>query len=264
MRSQETVISIVFERPTVTDIIHVLCESLWKARLVFLTWLISYFQAYNGHHQALEVLLQSLVDLDIKDEKGRTALDLAAFKGHAECVEALISQGASVTVKDNVTKRTPLHASGECALVLHLQYKASSMYAASFRYLLSLCLFLLNGRNLDVYGGGLAVNFVILMVFLLCPMVRLSLTEAPAFPHSILLGLYLLTCALPYLHYTYSKMWGAFPTALSLNGSLAKRKTGRENSCFTAYPREKIVENTGRPWWQWNCSVFKTFSLFWW
>ncbi|POI31500.1 hypothetical protein CIB84_004749 [Bambusicola thoracicus] len=67
--------------------------------------------AYNGHHQALEVLLQSLVDLDIKDEKGRTALDLAAFKGHAECVEALISQGASVTVKDNVTKRTPLHAS---------------------------------------------------------------------------------------------------------------------------------------------------------
>lgn len=65
----------------------------------------------------MEVLLQSLVDLDIKDEKGRTALDLAAFKGHAECVEALISQGASVTVKDNITKRTPLHASGERALL---------------------------------------------------------------------------------------------------------------------------------------------------
>uniref|UniRef100_A0A2D4HZ25 Uncharacterized protein n=1 Tax=Micrurus lemniscatus lemniscatus TaxID=129467 RepID=A0A2D4HZ25_MICLE len=28
-----------------------------------------------------------------------------------ECVEALINQGASVTVKDNVTQRTPLHAS---------------------------------------------------------------------------------------------------------------------------------------------------------
>ncbi|KAB0405432.1 hypothetical protein E2I00_018083 [Balaenoptera physalus] len=67
--------------------------------------------AYNGHHQALEVLLQSLVDLDIRDEKGRTALDLAAFKGHTECVEALINQGASIFVKDNVTKRTPLHAS---------------------------------------------------------------------------------------------------------------------------------------------------------
>ncbi|KAG8515619.1 Serine/threonine-protein phosphatase 6 regulatory ankyrin repeat subunit B, partial [Galemys pyrenaicus] len=67
--------------------------------------------AYNGHHQALEVLLQSLVDLDIRDEKGRTALDLAAFKGHTECVEALVNQGASIFVKDNVTKRTPLHAS---------------------------------------------------------------------------------------------------------------------------------------------------------
>lgn len=69
-------------------------------------------QAYNGHHQALEVLLQSLVDLDIRDEKGRTALDLAAFRGHTECVEALINQGASIFVKDDVTKRTPLHASG--------------------------------------------------------------------------------------------------------------------------------------------------------
>lgn len=74
--------------------------------------LVSSLQAYNGHHQALEVLLQSLVDLDIRDEKGRTALDLAAFKGHTECVEALVNQGASIFVKDNVTKRTPLHASG--------------------------------------------------------------------------------------------------------------------------------------------------------
>lgn len=74
--------------------------------------MVSSLQAYNGHHQALEVLLQSLVDLDIRDEKGRTALDLAAFKGHTECVEALINQGASIFVKDNVTKRTPLHASG--------------------------------------------------------------------------------------------------------------------------------------------------------
>ncbi|KAK7832136.1 hypothetical protein U0070_015283 [Myodes glareolus] len=67
--------------------------------------------AYNGHHQALKVLLQSLVDLDIRDEKGRTALYLAAFKGHTECVEALVNQGASIFVKDNVIQRTPLHAS---------------------------------------------------------------------------------------------------------------------------------------------------------
>lgn len=84
----------------------------------------------------MEVLLQSLVDLDIKDEKGRTALDLAAFKGHAECVEALISQGASVTVKDNVTKRTPLHASGECALMLRLWHEPCNTYVVNFTHLL--------------------------------------------------------------------------------------------------------------------------------
>ena len=76
----------------------------------------------------MEVLLQSLVDLDIKDEKGRTALDLAAFRGHAECVEALISQGASVTVKDDVTRRTPLHASGERDLTFRLQHSSGHLH----------------------------------------------------------------------------------------------------------------------------------------
>ena len=100
--------------------------------------LVSSLQAYNGHHQALEVLLQSLVDLDIRDEKGRTALDLAAFKGHTECVEALINQGASIFVKDNVTKRTPLHASGRYrqesgypSFVTHLSF-SKRMAASSF------------------------------------------------------------------------------------------------------------------------------------
>lgn len=63
-------------------------------------------------------------------------MDLAAFKGHAECVEALISQGASVTVKDNVTKRTPLHASGECALTLCLWYEPCNTYVVNFTHLL--------------------------------------------------------------------------------------------------------------------------------
>ncbi|CAI9605437.1 unnamed protein product, partial [Staurois parvus] len=42
--------------------------------------------AYNGHHQALEILLNTYADVDNKDEKGRTPLDLASFKGHTECV----------------------------------------------------------------------------------------------------------------------------------------------------------------------------------
>ncbi|KAK2090291.1 Serine/threonine-protein phosphatase 6 regulatory ankyrin repeat subunit A [Saguinus oedipus] len=66
--------------------------------------------AYHGHHQALEVLVQSLLDLDVRNSSGRTPLDLAAFKGHVECVDVLINQGASILVKDYVLKRTPIHA----------------------------------------------------------------------------------------------------------------------------------------------------------
>lgn len=69
-------------------------------------------QAYHGHHQALEVLVQSLLDLDVRTVQGHTPLDLAAFKGHVECVDVLINQGASILVKDYTLKRTPIHAAG--------------------------------------------------------------------------------------------------------------------------------------------------------
>uniref|UniRef100_A0A8C1WTQ8 Ankyrin repeat domain 28b n=1 Tax=Cyprinus carpio TaxID=7962 RepID=A0A8C1WTQ8_CYPCA len=65
--------------------------------------------AYHGHHQALEVLVQSLLDLDVRTAQGHTPLDLAAFKGHVECVDVLINQGASILVKDYTLKRTPIH-----------------------------------------------------------------------------------------------------------------------------------------------------------
>lgn len=67
-------------------------------------------KAYHGHHHALEVLVQSLVELDVRNSQGRTPLDLAAFKGHVECVDVLINQGASILVKDFTLKRTPIHA----------------------------------------------------------------------------------------------------------------------------------------------------------
>uniref|UniRef100_A0A667ZST4 Ankyrin repeat domain 28 n=1 Tax=Myripristis murdjan TaxID=586833 RepID=A0A667ZST4_9TELE len=66
--------------------------------------------AYHGHHHAMEVLVQSLLDLDVRNSQGRTPLDLAAFKGHVECVDVLINQGASILVKDFTQKRTPIHA----------------------------------------------------------------------------------------------------------------------------------------------------------
>lgn len=57
--------------------------------------------------------MQSLLDLDVRNSQGRTPLDLAAFKGHVECVDVLINQGASILVKDFTLKRTPIHAAGE-------------------------------------------------------------------------------------------------------------------------------------------------------
>uniref|UniRef100_A0A8C1B9J1 Ankyrin repeat domain 28b n=1 Tax=Cyprinus carpio carpio TaxID=630221 RepID=A0A8C1B9J1_CYPCA len=66
--------------------------------------------AYHGHHHALEVLVQSLLDLDVRTPQGHTALSLAAFKGHVECVDILISQGASMMLKDYTHKRSAVHS----------------------------------------------------------------------------------------------------------------------------------------------------------
>lgn len=85
----------------------------------------STFQAYHGHHQAMEVLVQSLLDLDVRNSQGRTPLDLAAFKGHVECVDVLINQGASILVKDYTLKRTPIHAAGMFDTELQIKFPKS-------------------------------------------------------------------------------------------------------------------------------------------
>lgn len=77
-------------------------------------WL--FLQAYHGHAQALEVLLQGETDVDQRDEAGRSSLALAALRGHIECVHTLLSQGASPHTADSQHGRTPVHLAGDFML----------------------------------------------------------------------------------------------------------------------------------------------------
>lgn len=72
-----------------------------------------FLQAYHGHAQALEVLLQGETEVDQRDEAGRTSLALAALRGHIECVHTLLSQGASPHTTDGQHGRTPVHLAGD-------------------------------------------------------------------------------------------------------------------------------------------------------
>uniref|UniRef100_A0A8C1Y557 Ankyrin repeat domain 52 n=1 Tax=Cyprinus carpio TaxID=7962 RepID=A0A8C1Y557_CYPCA len=67
--------------------------------------------AYNGHSEALQVLSETLVNVDIQDPRGHTALYMAALRGHGPCVELLLLQGASYAIREHIHRWTPLHAS---------------------------------------------------------------------------------------------------------------------------------------------------------
>ena len=70
-------------------------------------------QAYHGHCSALEVLLGSLLEVDVRTPEGRTPLTLASCRGHSECVSLLLHHGASPVARDYAQKRTAIHAAGE-------------------------------------------------------------------------------------------------------------------------------------------------------
>uniref|UniRef100_A0A671YFD0 Ankyrin repeat domain 52 n=1 Tax=Sparus aurata TaxID=8175 RepID=A0A671YFD0_SPAAU len=79
--------------------------------------------AYYGHCEALRLLSETLVSLDVRDIDGRTALYLAAQRGFASCVEVLLKHEASYTLKEHKHKWTALHAAGvfgqmDCLLLL--------------------------------------------------------------------------------------------------------------------------------------------------
>lgn len=69
-------------------------------------------QAYHGHCAALEVLLSSLLEVDICSPEGRTPLSLACSRGHQECVSLLLHHGSSPMTRDYTHKKTAIHAAG--------------------------------------------------------------------------------------------------------------------------------------------------------
>ena len=63
--------------------------------------------ALNGYQAEIIRLLESGININMKDEDGRTALMYAAFNGHTYIMQLLLEKGASVHLRD-VNGRTAL------------------------------------------------------------------------------------------------------------------------------------------------------------
>lgn len=66
--------------------------------------------AYHDYKEAIEILVRYLTNLDVKENNGRTPLDLACFQGSVSSVECLMLNGASSLTYDSINNRTPIHA----------------------------------------------------------------------------------------------------------------------------------------------------------
>ena len=81
-----------------------------------------HWAAYYGHLEIAEILISRGADLDAEDPDYSTPLYLAAEEGHPKVVEFLISKGAKVNVKNSRWGYTPLHRAvwGPVAMRKHL------------------------------------------------------------------------------------------------------------------------------------------------
>lgn len=65
--------------------------------------------AYGGHREAIEKLLRSGTDINLRDVRGRTPLHMAAAGGHRRLAALLLKNGADINAHDH-DNRTPLQA----------------------------------------------------------------------------------------------------------------------------------------------------------
>jgi hypothetical protein len=64
-------------------------------------WTALMWAAFGGHLEVVRLLIAKKTDLNIRNNLGDTALMLAAVKGHTEVVKLLIAAGAAVNDRDN-------------------------------------------------------------------------------------------------------------------------------------------------------------------
>ncbi len=81
--------------------------------------------AKEGNIEEVRRLVESGVDVNVKDNDGRTPLHFAAGLGYIEVVKYLISKGAYVNVKENAHGATPLHLAAEFGQIEVVKYLIS-------------------------------------------------------------------------------------------------------------------------------------------